>query len=510
MYQIRGLKSSMDKITYPVGIVLSAGVFSTDKTFKFQGRRYRSNILFTEDTNADHGFELVSKNIEYTNSKTNKTHYKTVSVQPRISNNGSLLPHNTSDRYLGPNYWGGVGGYYYMNQKLSMHRNAVVYSPVNEVMVFQADLVNNLTGGEFELGTYVDYRFYENNLGKITAANYNIPEAAKLSGIIDPDSELDTIVRFKDASGTTLFNSKNHWESSRAEYEYFNVDNDTDINYKYIDLAISANDIKTHIQNVSYVVGSYFGRFNLARLEITEDMKTHLLAGANKFNYVYLKLLISNTAGHFNTEESTKVVDYRKALLKSMQHQSDFLPEETIIDSAGEFIVLKFNRPTVVDIFFNNDAYEYDKVSDLNHEIRIIKKTTPFTVGGTLTITQKHKFQAGSYTNRTFTFPVPDTVAPNPPTFGMATRNTITGNAIRDDIVYVEREDIVLGSSRATTTGTFEITLTDTIFNNNDIVTLYTKDTAGNKSTLVTVTLTDIASENAVSLNMNSDILNMS
>ncbi len=510
MYQIRGLKSSMDKITYPTGIVLSAGVFSTDQTFKFQGSRYHTDTLFTQDTNTAYGFELVSKNLKYVNTKTNKTHHKTISVQPRISNNGSLLPHNTSDRYLGPNYWAGWGGYYYVNQKLTMNRNAVVYSPVNEVMVFQADIENNLTGGIVDDGTYIDYRFYETGVGKSSPINYAVPEEAKLSGITDPTSELDTKVLFKNVEGTTIFSSKDHWASARSEYQYFNVGDDTDINYRYIDLAIASADIKAMIQDVSYIVGSYMGRYNLARIEVTEDMKTHLLAGANKFNYVYLKLLLSNTAGRFSTEPVTKTVDYRKALLKSMQHQSDFLPEETIIDSAGEFIVLKFNRPTVVDIFFNNDAYEYDKVSDLNHEIRIIKKTTPFTVGGTLTITQKHKFQAGSYTNRTFTFPVPDTVAPNPPTFGMATRNTITGNAIRDDIVYVEREDIVLGSSRATTTGTFEITLTDTIFNNDDIVTLYTKDTAGNKSTLVTVTLTDIASENAVSLNMNSDILNMS
>lgn len=510
MYQIRGLKSSMDKINYPAGVVLSAGVFSTDQTFKFQGSRYRTDILFTQDTNAVYGFELVSKNLEYVNTKTNKTHYKTISVQPRISNNGSLLPHNTSDRYLGPNYWAGWGGYYYVNQKLTMNRNAVVYSPVNEVMVFQADLVNNLTGGIAEDGTYVDYRFYETGVGKSSPINYAVPEAAKLSGITDPTSELDTKVLFKNAEGTTVFSSKDHWASARAEYQYFNVDEDTDVNYRYIDLAVASADIKAMIQDVSYIVGYFMGRYNLARIEVTEDMKTHLLAGANKFNYVYLKLLLSNTAGRFSTEPVTKTVDYRKALLKSMQHQSDFLPAETVIDSAGEFIVLKFNRPTIVDIFFNNDAYEYDKVSDVNHEIRITKKTVPFTVGGTLTITQKHKFQTGSYTNRTFTFPVPDTVAPNPPTFGVATRNTISGNATRDDIVYVERDAIVLGSNKATTTGTYEIVLTDTVFNNDEVVTLYTKDTAGNKSTLVEVTLTDVASENVVALNMNSDILNMS
>lgn len=498
----------MDKITYPQGEVMPAGTFLQDKEYKFAGGYYSTSDLFSESTEGDFGFNLVTAQHEYV-GKDQKKHLKTISVQSRISNNGTLLPHNSTDRYLGPVYWGGYGGYMYHNQRFKLNRNAVPYSPVNEVMVFQADVVNKLEGGKFPFKTYIDYRFYEDGKGKLLDVNYAVLPEAEVSGIVDPTSELDICLNFYTPNGTFLFSSEDHWGSARQEYKFFNIDGNTEVNYRYLDLAVESSQIIENIDNIGYAKGYYMSRYNQARLEFTEELKAAVLTGAQKYKYIYFKIMTANAAGYFEGQGESKPFDHAKAINSSLAHNSDFLPEESFVDPAGDYVILKFNRPTKVDILFNNIAYEYDKFSDANHEIRVNKKSLPFTTGGIITIVQKHKFLSGSYTNRTFTYVVPDTVAPDTPVFGSATRTSVSGGAKVNDIVYLERNNVILGNAKATATNTFEIVLTNDTFDNGDVIKLYTQDTAGNKSEIVEVTLTDISSENKVSLLLNTDIINM-
>lgn len=507
MYQIRGFKSSMDKVAYPTGKVSSIGTLLEDTSFKFQPGRegtYDSGLLFAKDTDNNALFDLTSELIYVERGA--ESYYKSVAVQKQISNNGSLLPHNTNDRYLGPVRWAGWGGNYYLNQKFKLNRNAVPFSPVNEFLILQTKLNNVIDTTPNTFGTYVDYRFNENSTGDII--NIPIRTLPDVKTSIASPATYDVYLSVKDKNNKVLFSSNNTYDSIGESFSYFYVNNVTDVCYKYLDLAISADNINMYIADMHTISLQYGSRYTGCVIDITESLKATLVKGALKYRYVLFKIMLTSSRGYFDKQNEPLPPNKLEAIKSTMRHQSDFLATETVVDVSGDFIILKFNRPTKVDVFFDSVALLYDVFSDANNEIRVNKKTTKFTVGGVLTITQKHNFVSGTFTNRTFTYTVPDTTPPAPPTYTGATRNTISGTALAGDIVVVEKDNVVIAQGLATATNSFELILASVELSNDDVIVLYTKDKAGNKSTFVNVTITDINSENKIQLLVNSDILN--
>ena len=507
MYQIRGFKSSMDKVAYPTGKVSSIGTLMEDTSFKFQPGRdgsYDSGLLFSRDNDNNALFDLTTE-LVYVNRGTD-SFYKSVAVQKQISNNGSLLPHNTNDRYLGPISWAGWGGNYYLNQKFKLNRNAVPFSPVNEFLILQTKLNNVIDTTPNTFGTYVDYRFNETGIGEVI--NIPIRTLPDVKTSIDSPDTYEIILNVTNKNNVVLYTSKNTYSSIGDSFSYFNVNGNTDICYKYIDVAISAANINTYLADMHTISLQYGARYASCVIDVTDSLKAILAKGAAKYNYVLFKIMLTSSRGYFDKQNEPLPPNKLEAIKSTMRHQSDFLATETVVDVSGDFIILKFNRPTKVDVFFDSVALLYDVFSDANNEIRVNKKTTKFTVGGVLTITQKHNFVSGTFTNRTFSYTVPDTTPPAPPTYTGATRNTISGTALAGDIVVVEKDNVVIAQGLATATNSFELILASVELSNDDILVLYTKDKAGNKSTFVNVTITDSSSENNSQMLVNSDSLN--
>lgn len=505
MYQIRGLKSSLDKVAYPSGKVTNLGTIIEDRTFPFNPARnggYEGN-LFTKDSDNTSPFDIKAEVV--VGGRGENTYYKTVTTQKQFSNNGSLLPHNTTDRYLGPSSWAGWASVYYLNQKFKLNRNAVPFSSVNELLVIQARLNNVIDTTPISVGTYVDHRFDGNGIGTII----NLPIRTKpgLSSIASPDT-YDLYINVKNRNGVSLFTSKTNYQTNKTEYSSFNVNSNNDVIYRYVDLGLSSAKIIEHIDQMYTLEFSYGARFANCVIDVNDELKTALLKGAAKYTNVVFKILFTSSRGYFDKAHEPAPPKKIEAMKKTMRHQSDFLPLQSVIDSNGEFVILKFNRPTKVDIFFDSIGLMYDTFSDANNEIRVNKKATKFTVGGVMTITQKHDFVTGSGSNRTFTFTIPDTTPPEAPVFTDATRNTVSGTAKAGDVVVIEKDGVIIAQGPATATNTFELVLESVELNNGDVLVLYTKDKAGNKSTYVNATVTDILSENKLNMLINTDVYN--
>lgn len=505
MYQIRGLKSSLDKVAYPSGKVTNLGTIIEDRTFPFNPGRnggYEGN-LFTKDSDNTSPFDIEAEVV--VGGRGENTYYKTVTTQKQFSNNGSLLPHNTTDRYLGPTSWAGWGGMYYLNQKFKLNRNAVPFSSVNELLVIQARLNNVIDTTPLGVRTYVDHRFDGNGIGTLI----DLPVRTKpgLSGIASPDPS-DLYIRVKNRNGANLFISKTNYETNKTIYSPFNVNGNNDVIYRYVDLALPSEKIIQYIDEMYTLEFSYGARFTNCVIDVNDALKEALLKGSAKYANVVIKLLFTTSRGYFDKDHEPAPPKKIEAMKKTLRHQSDFLPLQSVVNPDGEFVILKFNRLTKVDIFFDSVGLMYDTFSDANNEIRVNKKATKFTVGGVMTITQKHDFVPGSGSNRTFTFTIPDTTPPEAPVFTDATRNTVSGTAMAGDVVVIEKDGVIIAQGPATATNTFELVLESVELNNGDVLVLYTKDKVGNKSTYVNATVTDILSENKLSMLINTDVYN--
>lgn len=509
MYCIRGLKSSLSKITYPSGEISELGSIAIDPNFAYvkNSNGGYSNSLFGGGLESNPTKWVVTPT-SFTGKHpvTNIDNARQITIQPRQSDNGNMLPHNTSNRYISALSYSWTG---YENQRFSLYRNSVPLSLVNEYLIFQANIKKNASiyssndlvrvdpgviGPDATVGSLIDV--------PLQYDPKHIPNASIAANGYETNSYLMT------PGGSVLaytLSGGNYYSNGYTNY-YNGVNNPNDVTYRTIEVNFSSSDISNNVERIGYIHIGLGGIYGDVRIYFTGEFRDRIIAAASLKNYVTLRFNVGQTRGYLDDTSAMPTLTYKDSLLTCFQHGSDFLPEQTEVDPAGEFVILKFNRMSKVDVLFNDLEHGFDLITDENNEIRINKRTLKFTTGGLLQITQKHRLN-NSGKNKVYAFVIPDTVAPDQPAFTSAARDIIYGTGTHNDIVYVEREGILLGSSVITSTGSFEITLTDTVLANGETITLYTKDTAGNKSSTIDVLLDSIISENRINTTLNSDVL---
>lgn len=505
MYCIRGLKTSLSKVTYPTGEVTALGSLAIDPTYNFvKSEGGYSGILFAKASDNPTPWQ-ISSTIASTLKENGDVEQRHVAVQGRMSDNGSLLPHNTTDRYIGPTYTNWV--YTYDQQRFSLYRNSVPLSPVNEVTIIQAKVAKNISIYSENDKVRIDPSVLDGaTVGELLSIPIQRAAGWKDAGGITA-VKADVTGAFVDTDGDNVISDSGYsYHINKITGYYDGKSKPKDVTYRTCEICFASNQIIEKQANLSYVYFSFGGLMGTVRMYLTPELKQKILTAASKKNYVTFRFNVGFTRGYLDKPETVPVLDYRESLEVCLQHGSDFLPEETVVSPDGEFVILKFNRLTKVDVLFNNIEHGFDYISDINNEIKVTRRDKKFTTGGVLQITQKHRL-VNSGTNKVYTFTIPDTVPPDQPMFTSATRNIIYGTGTRNDVVYVERDGAVLGSAIINTNGTFELTVTDATFSNGDTITLYTKDAANNKSPETVVVLDSIASENRIDATINSDVV---
>lgn len=507
MYCIRGLKTSLSKITHPTGEVSSLGTMAVMPSFKFvkDGNGGYAGTLFGKSEENPTPWSITNEIITSVDGKGVVT-ARHVGVQPRKSDNGTMLPHNTTDRFVGATFANWV--YSYDSQRFSLYRNSVPLSPVNEITVFQTKVKKNIS------------IYSENDLVRLDPSVIAVDATAgELINV-----QVQRAPEWKDSAGITavkndisgaFVNTSNENIFADQGYGYYisgyngfynGLTKPDDVSYRGVEICFASNQIIQYKDVLNYVYISFGGLMGTVRIYITPELKAKLLTAASLKTYVVFRFNVGFTRGYLDDPTNLPEVSYRESLQVCLQHGSDFLPEETVVSPDGEFVILKFNRLTKVDVLFNNVEHGFDYISDINNEIKVTRRDKKFTTGGVLQITQKHRLKNAG-TNKVYTFTIPDTVPPDQPMFTSATRTIIYGTGTRGDIVYVEREGEVLGSATINTTGTFELTVANTTFSNGETIVLYTKDAANNKSPETIVVLDSIASETRIDATINSDVM---
>ena len=511
MYCIRGLKSSMDKISYPSGNVVPLGTISDDPDFEYSPDNsggYGSNILFIKQENNPNNWSVLATSIiSKIDQFTGRTIYKTCSVQGRNSDDGSLFPANSTNKYLSTTYRYWRSSSTYDIQRFKFNRNSVPYSAIDESIVFQVNIsINDNLNGSVSVrtpSTFTNGASVGNllpiNLRRRVPENYPTSIESVYSG--------DVSWSFRDINNNHLTGSSlsDYYISGLNDDGYNGYFADGDVSYNPVELAISSANLAPVIDNVHYI--EIYGANILGRvtIDVTAEIRAALKIGCTKHPYVGLRFIVAYSKGKIDGSSPTTISD-ESAIRRVLMHESDFLADQTIVSSDGEFIIIKFNRYSKVDVLFNNVELGLNLTTDANNEIRVNKKTASFNVGGSLTIIQKHN-RRKSGKNRTYTYIVPDTVAPDTPVFTSASRINVYGTGTRGDVVYVSRNDIILGTAIISSTNTFEVVIMNTVLENGDVITIYTQDAAGNKSEDVVVTLENIASENRVNIGLNGDVI---
>lgn len=101
--------------------------------------------------------------------------------------------------------------------------------------------------------------------------------------------------------------------------------------------------------------------------------------------------------------------------------------------------------------------------------------------GSTISIRTSTTWPEQKFQN--FELTVNDTVAPDPVTAILFTKNKIIGNGTVGDAVYAERDNIVIGQTNVLAGGQFIMVLNEGIeLTTGETISLYTKDLAGNRS----------------------------
>lgn len=509
MYCIRGLKTSLSKITHPTGEVLSLGTMAVTPSFKFvkDGNGGYAGTLFGKSSDNPTPWTITNEIVTSVDGNGVIT-TRHVGVQPRKSDNGTMLPHNTTDRYVGAIYAGWTYQYVYDSQRFSLYRNSVPLSPVNEITVFQAKVKKNISIYSENDKVRIDPSVIAIDATAGELINVQVQRAPgwkDAAGITAVKNEISGA--FVNTSNENIFSDQGYGYYISGYNGFYNgLTKPDDVSYRGVEICFASNKIIQYKDVLNYVYISFGGLMGTVRIYITPELKEKLLTAASLKNYVVFRFNVGFTRGYLDDPTNVPEVSYRESLQVCLQHGSDFLPEETVVSPDGEFVILKFNRLTKVDVLFDNIEHGFDYISDINNEIKITRRTKKFTTGGVLQITQKHRLRNAG-TNKVYTYTIPDTVPPDQPMFTSATRNIIYGTGTRNDVVYVEREGVVLGSTIINTNGTFELTVVDASFSNGDTITLYTKDAANNKSPETVVVLDSIVSENRIEATINSDVV---
>lgn len=510
MQYIRKLKSSVNKLVYPSGVAQSLGTLAfepTPKMIDITGLGYNSNTIFENDDSNPSKWQMQRGTyVSRTTLKNGKFFGKMVSIQPRFSNDGTIFP-PSKNTWLGAVYSNPSSSMKTIQQKLNIIRNATSYSPVQEIVVFQA-LVNAYRK-DFTptLGIRVD------------------PSIASVEGLDaiylkptmqDLEPWCADIVGSNNLKATALDNEKQMFSSVLvtsdgrliATTDWLEVSNQTRNNgpdyvanyrpagsayyarYNRMFLLIDTYDIDNWKTKLKYirisgsagrVEGNYMLPVDQAFIDVCLNAKT------KGFEKVALTI-ITMTGQLFDIGASN--IDYLQ-YTEGVMYRNDLVKDSIEVDPSGNWVKFKTIRPGKYTVWFNNEIYAFEKfTSDGN--VTIPKQGVPFTGGGTLEITLNSHGDSG-YTDK-FVYDIPDTIPPNPPSIISYAADAVYGLCDEGDIVYVERDGVIIGKGTGTSTDTYEAIITNTTLENDQIVFVYTQDTASNKSEKIQGLVKDIIS----------------
>lgn len=495
----------MSKITYPSGEISNLGTIVSDNTVPFvkNGDGGYGGVLFGLAKGNPTPWTLGSTTTSVKDVKGNHNS-RQISIQPRISNSGNLLPHNSSDKYISAIYGSWIDNY--ENQRFKLSRNSVPYSPVNEILVFQANVKKKHDIYSNTDLVRVDPSIISTDPVEPKFIDVKVERTSEWidgAGITAPSYSTNAYIW--DGNSLLASHTGDIYYASGYTGAFESIDVGADITWRGVEVVYYSSDILkyTYATRLSVSIGGIIGTISIP---LIGEFRTAIMAAAKLKTYVSIRFMVGFTRGSLDGALPLPTLTVRDGLKTCLLHASDFLPEETVVSPDGEFVILKFNRLTKVDVLFDNVEHGFDYISDENNEIRVNRRDKKFTMGGVLQITQKHRLR-NSGKNKTYTFTIPDTVAPDQPTFTSATRNIIYGTGTRNDIVYAEKDGVVIGSATILTNGTYEIILSNIVLNNGDSISLYTKDAANNKSAVTEVLIDSVSEENRIEATLNSDIM---
>lgn len=518
MYCIRGLKTEMGKVTFPLGQTATIGTITENTSFTYVKNRTggnNSDFLFNVHSDINNnGYTPVNANFVSLKVKSavgNNTYTKTVSLFPRRSNDGTLFPINTTQQFslIAPNppFW-------YEQQRFNAARNSVSYSATNEIMFMQTKLNVNHHGWNKLSAVRVDPKFINDTDVRGTITDVIVEK----DPLVNNDDGVTTIGIDSSACRLEVFNKSgidmelsgrvNSYQILDETAEYFSTlpGRSEDTLYAF-DVGILSTVLLANINNIgrfSIVIG---GSHKRVSIPLTESLKTILARGATKYTYVCFRFVAFLAKGTF-TPRTPRTATPREMLLGTWRHRSDLMTDSISVNPDGEYLTLTFDRPSRVDVFFDDVGLGYNVVSDVNNTIRIDRADKLFTMGGQLRVVQKHDLKFTSE-NKTWIYNIPDTFPPTAPTADSFTTTTVGGTAYRGDVVYVKRGSVVLGSVTALSTDIWELTLEGFTLAENDELTIWTEDQAGNKSADVIVIVSGVREPVFLDSDFNGDVLSI-
>lgn len=508
MQYIRKIKSSVNKIAYPSGVSQSLGTLSLDNSKKITDvttSGYNDNSIFqNDDTNPSRWEMDRGTYVSKTTLKNGKAFGKMVAVQKRFSQDGTIFPPNVNG-YLGTVYYNPTMGMKSLQHKLNIIRNATTYSPVQEIALFQAIVKADRRDFTPDLGIRVDQEiatpagdkavYLKPILTDIVPWNPNITGFSGLSATA-LDADMKQFNAIYNASGGGRVDSTdwievarndrvnapdvitNYIESAKSYYARFNRQ------YILIDLYdIDRWKLKLKYIRVNAPAQAAEGGW---LIPIDQEM-IDIAYRAKAKGYDKLALSLITMTGQLYDGETSFI--NRAEYIDAAMYRNDILEDTLEVDPAGQWIKIKLARPGKYTAWFNNEIYAFEKLTT-DGNIVINKTNKLFTAGGLLEIsTVTHS--DGEYSSR-MEYTIPDTIPPDAPTIISYAADAVYGTAKSGDKVFIERDNIVIGSATATSTNTYEVLIAAKDLENGQTIYAYTKDSANNSSAKVEGTVADV------------------
>lgn len=510
MQYIRKLASSVNKLVYPSGRAQTLGSLKLEPTPKIidvTGLGYNDNSIFQNDDSNPSKWQMQRGTYtSRTTLKNGKVFGKMVSIQPRWSNDGTIFPPN-KNTYLGTAYVNQTVAQKTLQHKLNIIRNATTYSPVQEIVLFQA-LVNavrtdftpdlgirvnpDIAGDAGNVATYLKptlrditpYMPYIVGTNEFRCTALDKDQKKFTSILVDKDGRRITTEDWIEVS----YETREHGPKPVANYR-----RDATAYYSRLSrcfIMIDTVDIDNWSTKLSYIrINSYSdGKAEGGYLLPIDAEFIACCKRAKAKGYEKVALTLVTMTGQLYDGPTANIG--RPEYVSASMYRNDLVPDSIVVDPNGDWVRFKLIRPGNYTVWFNNEVYAFDRFS--NGDVQIDKQNTPFTAGGTLEITL-NGYQDTNFEHK-IVYEIPDTIPPNPPTIISYARDAVYGTCDEGDKVFVERDGQIIGRGTGTSTGTYEALVAAGDLENDQVVYVYTQDSAGNKSEKIEGIVKDILS----------------
>lgn len=509
MQYIRKLQSSVNKIAYPSGVSQVLGTLALEPIAKIpdiSSLGYNDNSIFQNDGGNPAKWNFARGTyISKTTLKDGKVFGKMVAVQKRFSNDGTIFPPSVN-AYLGTVFYNNTTGEKTIQHKLNIIRNATTYSPVQEIALFQAIVVPNRQDFTPDLGIRVDKDiatpegleavYIKPTMTDINAWNANIQGGSNLTAMAldEQGKQFNAIWQYgqnlvetpewiqtsfvSPGNGMTYLNSFR--EPTKSYYHRFSRQ------FILIDL-YDIERWKTKLKSIR-ITGSSVSTEGGYILPVSQEIIDMCLRAKAK-DYDKVALVLVTMTGQLYDQGTSPIT--KREYTEGAMYRNDIIEDSIDVDPNGNWIRFNLVRPGKYTVWFDNEVYAFEKMS-YDATVTINKTNKLFTAGGLLEISLVT--QGDSNSSGRLEFIIPDTIPPTAPTIISYATDAVYGTAMDGDKVVVERNNIIIGQGTATSTNTYEVNIPANDLANDQIIFVYTQDTAGNKSAKVEGLVTDIIS----------------